>query len=182
MARPQKKMSKKKRVPSKIKTKIQIKSLKKVSKKSTPKKKQSAKKTKKKSTVKKVPQSKKIGSQSKETSLRPRFDRRHLNLGALPTLETQDATAQEIAKRLREALTPSRIHIQNESAKHAGHKAQGAHYRIMLVSEAFEGLSLLGRERWIQSLLEDLIKEKKIHALATDLKSPSEFTFENSDV
>ena len=127
-----------------------------------------------------------VASRTKGGSLsaRPRYDRRHLNLGTLPTLESQDSLAQEITKRLREALSPTRILIQNESAKHAGHREKGrgpkgSHYRIMLVSEAFEGLSLLGRERWVQSLLEDLISAKRIHALATELKAPSEFIFEN---
>ena len=96
----------------------------------------------------------------------------------LPTLEAEDATAAEITRRLREALSPAHISIENLSGRHAGHaeskKHGGGHYKVSLVSDLFEGLSRLHRERWVTSLLEDLLKDKKIHAISLSLNATDE--------
>lgn len=96
----------------------------------------------------------------------------------LPTLEDGDATAAEITRRLREALSPAHISIENLSGRHAGHaeskKHGGGHYKVSLVSDLFEGLTRLHREKWVTTLLADLLNEKKIHAISLSLSATNE--------
>jgi BolA protein len=87
----------------------------------------------------------------------------------------------EVVDRLRErlaVLSPTAIDIQDDSALHAGHagaRAGGGHYRLHIVSTAFEGKSTIARHRLIYAALGDLMK-KEIHALAIRAVSASEAT------
>ncbi len=55
----------------------------------------------------------------------------------LPSLNQEDKTADEIVRRLRDALSPSQLTIQNLSAAHKNHKEAkshgGGHYRVEVV-------------------------------------------------
>lgn len=87
----------------------------------------------------------------------------------------------EVVDRIRErlaVLSPTAIDIQDDSALHAGHagaRAGGGHYRLHIVSTAFEGKSTIARHRLIYAALGDLMK-KEIHALAIRAVSASEAT------
>jgi BolA protein len=87
----------------------------------------------------------------------------------------------EVVDRIRErlaVLSPTAIDIQDDSALHAGHagaRAGGGHYRLHIVSTAFEGKSTIARHRLIYATLGDLMK-KEIHALAIRAVSASEAT------
>jgi BolA protein len=87
----------------------------------------------------------------------------------------------EVVDRIRErlaVLSPTAIDIQDDSALHAGHagaRAGGGHYRLHIVSTAFEGKSIIARHRLIYAALGDLMK-KEIHALAIRAVSASEAT------
>ena len=89
---------------------------------------------------------------------------------------------QSIVKKLEEALTPSSLSIVNESHKHAGHagnpnkdgdKNAETHFRIELVSQAFEGISQVQRHRIVYRLLSDGLNAG-LHALALKTTSPTE--------
>ena len=71
-------------------------------------------------------------------------------------------------------MNPSHLHIENESPKHAGHQAmQGVseekkaetHFKVLVVSDAFEGVPLLERHRMINNLVENQF-EIGLHALS----------------
>lgn len=75
--------------------------------------------------------------------------------------------ADEIRQRLT-LLEPSRLAIQDESARHAGHVGAaggGGHYRIEIVSPRFDGLSTIKRHRLVYDALGELMK-RDIHALS----------------
>jgi BolA protein len=78
---------------------------------------------------------------------------------------------------LEEALTPLEIVIVDESARHHGHagaRPEGeTHYRLRIVSAAFEGLSRVARARKVHELLGPEFADG-LHALALDLKTPAE--------
>ncbi len=77
------------------------------------------------------------------------------------------STIEHIRSRLA-ALDPSSLDIQDDSALHAGHvgaKGGGGHYRLMIVSEHFAGLSTVARHRMIYAVLGDMMRGS-IHALA----------------
>ncbi|HTT12637.1 MAG TPA: BolA family protein [Burkholderiaceae bacterium] len=78
--------------------------------------------------------------------------------------------------RLEQALDPSEVKIEDESAAHAGHAGAargGGHYRVRLVSERFTGLTRLARHRLVYDALRDLM-QRDVHALALSLATPAE--------
>lgn len=80
-------------------------------------------------------------------------------------------------KALREALSPLDIALADDSAKHAGHAGARpggeTHYSLRIVSERFEGLSRVARQRLVYQTLSDEFAEG-LHALSLDLKTPQE--------
>ena len=66
------------------------------------------------------------------------------------------------------ALAPLRLDIEDDSAKHAGHKSAGGggHFRLTIVADAFTGKSLIQRHRMVYDVLDDLLKQNEIHALS----------------
>jgi BolA protein len=76
-------------------------------------------------------------------------------------------TAVEIERILRDRLKPLHFELRDDSAKHAGHPGAtsgGGHYHVLVVSEAFEGLSLLEQHRLVNDAVRELFGER-IHAL-----------------
>ncbi len=84
-------------------------------------------------------------------------------------------TTVKLEKAL-EHLNPTYLEIQDDSALHAGHAGNmgGGHYTITIVSELFEGLSIIKRHRLVYDAAKILL-EKEIHALSINAKVPSEF-------
>ena len=84
-------------------------------------------------------------------------------------------TANTIKQKLEQALKPELIEIIDHSAAHAGHVGNqgGGHYNLTIVSEQFEGKSLVQRHQLIYRTLGDMMKEE-IHALAINALTPTE--------
>lgn len=81
------------------------------------------------------------------------------------------ARIQQVKDRLQ-TLSPTHLEVIDESHLHVGHAgAQGgaSHFRLIIDSEQFEGLSTLAKHRLINKQLSDLIPHP-IHALAIELK------------
>jgi BolA family transcriptional regulator, general stress-responsive regulator len=86
-----------------------------------------------------------------------------------------EGTIDRMRQRLC-ALSPLEISIADESALHAGHPGAasgGGHYRMTLVSAAFEGRPRVARHRLVYDALADLM-QREIHALAMTLLAPDE--------
>lgn len=85
--------------------------------------------------------------------------------------------ADEIEKRLREALAPTRLDVINDSARHHGHAGDDgsgeSHFTVEIEALAFAGMSRIDRQRAINAALGDLLKER-IHALAIRATAPGE--------
>lgn len=82
----------------------------------------------------------------------------------------------EIKKRLEEALKPTKLEIEDQSALHSGHKgniAGGGHYRALIVSSLFEGKKLLERHKMVYKALGDL-QGTEIHAFSMKTLAPGE--------
>lgn len=86
-------------------------------------------------------------------------------------------TSQLIKQLLTDTLKPKVLEIIDHSAAHAGHAGAqgGGHYHVTIVSEAFEGKSMVQRHQLIYKALGDLMKQQ-IHALGINALSPSEET------
>jgi BolA family transcriptional regulator, general stress-responsive regulator len=88
---------------------------------------------------------------------------------------TPKASLPDIERRLREALQPTVLELQDDSAQHAGHAGarEGGHYRVQIVSARFAGLSRVARHRLVYHSLGELMQQG-IHALAVDARAPDE--------
>ncbi len=86
-------------------------------------------------------------------------------------------TAEKIEKSIRAALEPEILEVKDESHLHAGHagarEGGESHFRLLIVSSRFEGLSRVARQRAVNDILRDELKEK-IHALAMRTLTPAE--------
>jgi BolA protein len=84
-------------------------------------------------------------------------------------------TATTIRQKLEEALKPDLIEIIDHSAAHAGHAGNkgGGHYNVTIVSEQFEGKTLVQRHQLIYAIMGDMMKEE-IHALGINALTPTE--------
>lgn len=82
----------------------------------------------------------------------------------------------QIEQCLRAALSPQRLEIADESAKHAGHAGArdgGGHFDVTIVSTQFAGKSLLQRHRLVYDALGENMR-KDIHALSIHALTPDE--------
>ena len=82
----------------------------------------------------------------------------------------------QIASRLA-PLAPDVYEFADESHLHIGHAGNkgGGHYAIVVVSNAFDGMNRVARQRQVQSLLADLFSSKQIHALSILAQTPDEY-------
>jgi BolA protein len=79
------------------------------------------------------------------------------------------STKDDIIKKLREAFVPESLDVVDEShlhEGHAGHRPGGeTHFRVYIVSPAFEGKTRIERHRMINALLAAELAGS-VHALA----------------
>jgi BolA protein len=82
-----------------------------------------------------------------------------------------------ITNKLSEAFSPESLDVSDEShlhEGHAGHRPGGeTHFRVYIVSAAFEGKSRIERHRMINATLEAELKGG-VHALAIKAQTPGE--------
>ncbi len=83
-----------------------------------------------------------------------------------------------IEAKLTAALAPRSLAVIDESHHHAGHghhhHPEGeTHFRVEIVSDAFDGKSRIERHRMINALLSDELAGR-VHALAIGARTPSE--------
>lgn len=87
------------------------------------------------------------------------------------------AVADTIRAKLLTAFAPVRLEIVDESHRHVGHagarEGGESHFRVRVVSAAFEGMGRVERQRRVYSILSEELAGP-VHALALELKSPSE--------
>ena len=86
----------------------------------------------------------------------------------------------KIESALRSHLKIHHLEIIDDSAKHDGHKQNsgGGHYNAFIISNSFEGKSLIQRHRLVYDALGDMMT-KEIHAFSMKTLTVSEFTAEN---
>jgi BolA protein len=86
------------------------------------------------------------------------------------------STTARMERLLRLKLRPEHLELVDESAAHAGHPGAasgGGHYRVVIVSPAFEGRSRVERHRMVYEALGDLVGGE-IHALVLKTHAPGE--------
>ena len=90
--------------------------------------------------------------------------------------------ATEIRRKLTEALSPTRLEIDDDSWRHAGHHHEGgmdarpggeSHFNLTVVSSAFEGQGRLARQKAVNALLREEMAGP-VHALSIRALTPEE--------
>jgi BolA protein len=74
-------------------------------------------------------------------------------------------------------LAPVVFELDDDSAEHAGHAGAadgGGHFSLLIVSDAFAGMTRLARHRAVLDRVGDLIPSP-VHALAIRAYTPDEF-------
>ena len=90
--------------------------------------------------------------------------------------------SKKIQDILQNKFSPDYIKIVDDSDRHRGHAGQkesgGSHYTIILVSDSFEGKTLLERHRAVYETVEMDMSES-IHALAIKVYTSKEWSMKN---
>jgi BolA protein len=89
--------------------------------------------------------------------------------------------ADAIHRKLTAAFAPVTLEVIDDSAKHAGHagatrddgSAGETHFRVRIVSSAFEGVGRVERQRRVHGALEAELKGP-VHALSLTALTPAE--------
>ena len=99
-------------------------------------------------------------------------------------MNAEKTLRQVITNKLSEAFAPESLAVADEShlhEGHAGHRPGGeTHFRVHIVSTAFEGKSRIDRHRQINAVLAAELAGP-IHALAIKAETPAEASRAPSD-
>lgn len=87
------------------------------------------------------------------------------------------STESIIKNKLATAIELQYLEVLNESSNHNVPPGSESHFKLVLVADVFEQMSLLSRHRMINEILAEELKSK-IHALAIHVFTPAEW--ENS--
>lgn len=84
---------------------------------------------------------------------------------------------EQITEKLKAAFAPQDLAVIDESEQHRGHggwrEGGETHFRVQMVTSAFEGKSRLDRQRAVNRTLADELKTS-VHALAMELSAPGD--------
>jgi stress-induced morphogen len=89
---------------------------------------------------------------------------------------------ESILDKLQKAFSPVNLAVENESGKHAGHAGARdnlghvtgeTHFRVLIVSQAFEGKNAVARHRAVNEALKDELAGP-VHALSIKALTPEE--------
>lgn len=81
---------------------------------------------------------------------------------------------ERIEQTLSSGLAPMHLDIVDESYMHNVPEGAESHFKVLVVSQAFEGERLVGRHRKVNSLLRDELASG-MHALAIHAWTPQEW-------
>ena len=81
-----------------------------------------------------------------------------------------------IRAALETAFSPEILDIRDDSHRHAGHEGARdgrGHFKVRVVSRAFDGMTALQKHRAVYAAMGSLM-ETDIHALQNDAKTPDQ--------
>ena len=84
------------------------------------------------------------------------------------------STQQTIQQKLQQALSPIHLEVINESHMHNVPEGSESHFKVVVVSEAFEGEKLIARHRQVNQVLREELAGG-IHALALHTMTPEDW-------
>jgi stress-induced morphogen len=88
-----------------------------------------------------------------------------------------------VQKRIEEKLTgrlaPQTLIVENESKNHSVPKGSETHFKVTVVSDAFDGLGRLERHRLVHEILKEELAGG-VHALTITSRTPAEWAQDSS--
>ncbi|XP_039174534.1 bolA-like protein 1 [Crotalus tigris] len=79
-----------------------------------------------------------------------------------------------IRAKLQAALEPLHLEVINDSHLHAVPRGSETHFRVVVASRRFEGLSLIHRHRLVNDLLQEELAGP-VHSLSIQAKTPQQW-------
>ena len=79
-----------------------------------------------------------------------------------------------IHDKLVDALAPAALEVIDESHMHSVPKGAESHFKVVVVSDRFEGVPLIKRHRVVHEALKDELA--RIHALSVHAYTPAQWT------
>lgn len=90
--------------------------------------------------------------------------------------------AATIEQKLKLALSPVRLEVEDQSHQHAGHagarEGGESHFAVVIVAEVFADISRLARQRLVNEALREELAGS-IHALSIKAMTPEEAVKDN---
>jgi len=77
-----------------------------------------------------------------------------------------------------QSFNPVELQVLNESHMHSAPKGSETHFKVVLVTEAFEGVRAVKRHQMVYACLAEEL-QNGVHALALHTFSPQEWTSSN---
>lgn len=81
---------------------------------------------------------------------------------------------QSIRAKVEKAFAPVHFEIENESAKHHRPAGSETHFKLVVVSDHFEGVSRVERQRQVAALFDEE-REAGLHALSQRVMTAKEW-------
>ena len=102
--------------------------------------------------------------------------------GYLPAMTESLSRADRLSAALTAAFAPTLLRVTDDSAHHAGHAGSAGgmgqtHYGVLVVSDAFQGMSRVARERAVHAAVAGEfgpVETGGMHALTLRLRTPGE--------
>lgn len=82
--------------------------------------------------------------------------------------------AQRIQQAVTEGLAPSHLELEDESHRHSVPEGAESHFKLVCVSESFDGLMPVRRHQKVYGLVQAEL-DSGLHALAMHLHTPAEW-------
>jgi BolA protein len=82
---------------------------------------------------------------------------------------------ERIQTKLTAALNPEHLEVENESRMHNVPPGSETHFKVLVVSAAFEGLGLVDRHRRVNEILAAELK-RGLHALTMRTLTPAQWS------
>ena len=82
---------------------------------------------------------------------------------------------ESIERKITQSLTPAHLEVINESHMHNVPPGSESHFKVIVVTDEFDGLNRVRRHQRINGILEKELRED-IHALSMQTMTPGEWS------
>jgi len=82
---------------------------------------------------------------------------------------------ESIERKITQSLTPAHLEVINESYMHNVPPGSESHFKVIVVTDEFDGLNRVRRHQRVNGILEKELREN-IHALSMQTMTPGEWS------